>query len=167
MIRLGWRPPAKRTPFDLLPLVVEDAGTPLIFPIPRESVCEVELTHPDLPWFGDLGLRWHAVPAIANLRLRIGGIAYPSAPFNGVYLCQAIGEDVLADEVGYGMARTVAKRLGLDVTSERSLWRERAALELNRAVLHSFDAAGVRMEHTSQAYLPMPGDQDGPAFVRA
>ncbi|TDQ05235.1 nitric-oxide synthase [Labedaea rhizosphaerae] len=164
--RLGWRPPAKRTAFDLLPLVIENAGQPLLFPIPRESVCEVPLSHPDLPWFGELGLRWHAVPAIANLRLRIGGVEYPSAPFNGVYLCQAIGEDVLADEVGYGMAHTVAKRLGLDVTSERSLWRERAAVELNRAVLHSFDAAGVRMEHTSQAYLPMPGDQDGPAFVR-
>jgi nitric-oxide synthase, bacterial len=164
--KLGWRPPAKRTAFDLLPLVVEDGGKPLLFPIPRESVREVPLTHPDLPWFGELGLRWHAVPVIANQGLRIGGIEYPSAPFNGVYLCQAIGEDVLADEVGYGMARPIAKRLGLDVTSERSLWRERTAVELNRAVLHSFDAAGVRMEHTSHAYLPTPSGPEGPAFVR-
>ena len=34
-------------------------------------------------WFADLGLRWHAVPAIDNMCLEIGGICYPAAPFNG------------------------------------------------------------------------------------
>jgi nitric-oxide synthase len=165
--RLGWQAPAGRSAFDLLPLVAEAAGTGTqLFPIPRDAVREVPLSHPDLPWFAELGLRWHAVPVISNLRLRIGGVDYPAAPFNGVYLCQAIGEDVLADEAGYGMARLVGHRLGLDVTSARSLWRERASIELNRAVLHSFDAAGVRVEHTAQAYLPASDNPDGPAFVR-
>lgn len=31
----------------------------------------------------DLGLRWYAVPAISHMRLRIGGLSYPAAPFNG------------------------------------------------------------------------------------
>lgn len=165
VIRLGWRPPTPRTAFDLLPLVIEGAERTRLFPLSRDAVREVPLTHPDLPWFAELGLRWHAVPAVGNLRLRIGGIDYPAAPFNGVYLCQTIGADVLADDDGYGMARPVARRMGLDVSSERSLWRERAALELNRAVLHSFDTAGVRVEHAASAYLPVSDNQDGPAFV--
>jgi nitric-oxide synthase len=52
---------------------------------------EVELSHPELDWFIDLGLRWHAVPAISNMRLCIGGISYPAAPFNGWYMGTEIG----------------------------------------------------------------------------
>ena len=42
----------------------------------------------------------------------------------------------------------MASRLGLDTSNDRSLWRDRAQLELNRAVLHSFDRYGVTiMDH--------------------
>lgn len=38
--------------------------------------------------------------------------------------------------------------MGLDLSSERSLWKDRAQLELNRAVLHSFDELNVTiMDH--------------------
>jgi nitric-oxide synthase, bacterial len=163
--RLGWRPPTGRGAFDLLPLVVEtpDDGITL-HPVPRQAVLEVPLHHPDLPWFPGLGLRWHAIPVISNWRLSIGGIHYPAAPFNGVYLCRAIGEDVLADESAYGAARAVATRLGLDVSCERTLWHDRAALELNRAVLHSFDAAGVRVELSAEDYVPAAQDASRPIF---
>ncbi|RLK60265.1 nitric oxide synthase oxygenase [Actinokineospora cianjurensis] len=165
--KLGWRPPTPRGAFDLLPLVVEcgDDGVRL-FPIPRDAVLEVRLTHPELAWFAELGLRWHAVPVIANTRLRIGGIDYPAAPYNGVYICRAIGEDVLGEDAAYGMAALVAERLGLDTTRERTLWRDRAALELNRAVLHSFDKAGVSIEHSADVYLPASDHRDRPAFLR-
>lgn len=165
--RLGWRPPTGRGPFDHLPLVVEtDQEGVRAHPLPRDAVLEVPLEHPDLPWFVGLGLRWHAVPVISNMRLRIGGIDYPAAPFNGVYLCRAIGEDVLADDAAYGLAPVVAERLGLDTSSERTLWRDRVAVELNRAVLHSFDAAGVSVEHTPDAYVPALGGAARPAFLR-
>ena len=36
-----------------------------------------------------------------------------------------------------------AARMGLDMSKDRSLWRDQAMVELNVAVLHSFDAAGV------------------------
>jgi nitric-oxide synthase len=163
--RLGWRTPTGRSAFDQLPLVVEtqDDGITLS-QLPRDAVLEVPLEHPDLPWFAALGLRWHAVPVISNQCLTIGGIVYPAAPYNGVYICRAIGEDVLADESAYAMAGVVAERLGLDTASERTLWRDRAVLELNRAVLHSFDAAGVRVEHSADEYVP-PRDGIGrPAF---
>jgi nitric-oxide synthase len=39
----------------------------------------------------------------------------------------------------------VGKHLGLDTRSDRSLWKDRALVELNAAVLHSFAQAGVAM----------------------
>jgi nitric-oxide synthase len=164
--RLGWRPPTGRTAFDLLPLIIETSDDEVtVCTLPEDAVLEVPLEHPELPWLAGMGLRWHAVPAISNRTLSIGGIDYPAAPFNGVYICRAIGEDVLADESAYGLARLIAQRLGLDTSSERTLWYDRAVVELNRAVLHSFDAAGVRIDHSADDYVP-PADESGrPAFV--
>ncbi|MFI1393831.1 nitric oxide synthase oxygenase [Streptomyces sp. NPDC020681] len=142
-LALGWQG-GPGTPFDLLPLVVEDAdGKPRFFELPRDAVLEVELHHPEDGWYTDLGLRWHAVPAIANMCLEIGGICYPAAPFNGWYMGTEIGARNLADTDRYDLLPRVAERLGLDTTSDRSLWKDRALVELNRAVLHSFDRAGV------------------------
>ncbi|RKT51747.1 nitric oxide synthase oxygenase [Saccharothrix australiensis] len=141
---MGWQPPAAPGPFDVLPLVVEtEHEGPRLFAVPPEVVHEVSLEHPDLPWFGSLGLRWHAVPLITNMRLSIGGVHYPAAPFNTWFVGSEIGARSLADEHAYGAARPVAEALGLDTSAERSLWRDRAVVELNRAVLHSFDLAGV------------------------
>ncbi|WP_063741249.1 nitric oxide synthase oxygenase [Saccharothrix syringae] len=150
---MGWRPPAEPGRFDVLPLVVETAheGAQL-FTVPPEVVREVRLEHPDLPWFGDLGLRWHAVPVISNMRLCVGGVTYPAAPFNSWFVGSEIGTRSLADEHACGAAREVAEALGLDTTTERSLWRDRAAVELNRAVLHSFDLARVTItDHHSES----------------
>src|SRR5947199_29646 len=87
---LGCKPPGG--PVDVLPLVVETREQGLsLFEIPPEDVLEVPLVHPTHDWFADLGLRWHAVPAISNMRLRIGGISYSAAPFNGWYMGTEIG----------------------------------------------------------------------------
>jgi nitric-oxide synthase len=40
----------------------------------------------------------------------------------------------------------VTRRLGLDTSSERTLRRDRALVEMVRAVQHSFDVAGVTMD---------------------
>ncbi|KOX35360.1 nitric oxide synthase oxygenase [Saccharothrix sp. NRRL B-16348] len=141
---LGWQPPSPPGRFDLLPLVVETAHEGVrLFTVPPDVVHEVALEHPDLPWFGQLGLRWHAVPVISNMRLTIGGVTYPAAPFNSWFVGSEIGARSLADENACGVARSVAEALGLDTTTERSLWRDRAVVELNRAVLHSFDRDAV------------------------
>lgn len=165
--RLGWRQPQTRGAFDQLPLVIEtDHEGVELHTLPRESVVEVALTHPTMPWFAELGLRWHAVPVISNQRLHLGGIDYPAAPFNGIYICRAIGEDVLADETAYGLARIIGTRMGLDTSSERTLWRDRVVVECNRAVLHSFDAAGVTIEHSADVYVPATDPTGRPAFLR-
>lgn len=104
---------------------------------------EVPIEHPDDAGWADWGLRWHAVPAISNMCLEIGGIHYPAAPFNGWYMGTEIGARNLADTDRYNLLPAVARRLGLDTSTDRSLWKDRALVELNRAVLHSFDRAGV------------------------
>lgn len=150
---MGWRPPATPGRFDVLPLVVETAHEgPALFDVPADAAVEVPLHHPDLPWFAELGLRWPAVPVVANMTLTIGGVSYPAAPVNSWHIGTDIGTRGLADEAAYGVAGEVADRLGLDMSSERTLWRDRATVELNRAVLHSFDTAGVTItDHHAEA----------------
>jgi nitric-oxide synthase, bacterial len=152
-LSLGWRPPRSRGRFDLLPWIVETAGQgPKVFPVPRGVVLEVPISHPEYGWFADLGLRWHAVPVISHMRLRIGGIDYSAAPFNGFYLGDEIASRNLSDGDRYDQVATVARGMGLSTGSDRCLWRDRAVVELNRAVLHSFDAAGVSVaDHHSEA----------------
>jgi nitric-oxide synthase len=156
---LGWRPPGG-TPgrFDVLPLLISEhpGSRPEVFEVPRDAVREVELRHPDYPWFAELGLRWHAVPAICGMPLSIGGIRYPAAPFNGWYLSTEIGARNLSDTGRYDLLPEIADRLWLDTSSERTLWRDRALVELVRAVQWSFDTDGVAMSdhHTeSQRFL--------------
>jgi nitric-oxide synthase, bacterial len=143
-LALGWQPPEPRGRFDVLPLVIAggDGGERLV-DVPADAVLEVPLSHPDHAWFAELRLRWHAVPAISNMPLEVGGITYPAAPFNGWYLGTEIGARNLADADRYDLLPELAERLGLDTRSERTLWRDRALVEMVRAVQHSFDAAGV------------------------
>jgi len=144
-LAMGWTR-SRGTAFDVLPLIVDDGvGAPQLFELPPDVVLEVPITHPSYDWFDELGLRWHAVPAISNMCLEIGGICYPSAPFNGWYMGAEIGARNFADVNRYDLLPTVADQLGLDVGNERSLWRDFALVELNVAVLHSFDAANVTM----------------------
>lgn len=153
-VALGWRRPDPPGRFDVLPLMISARpdATPELHPLPAGAVLEVPISHPDLPWFADLRLRWHAVPAISNMPLEIGGITYPAAPFNGWYMGTEIGARNLADADRYDLLPVVAQRLGLDTSSERTLWRDRAMIEMVRAVQHSFDAAGVTMaDHHSES----------------
>jgi nitric-oxide synthase, bacterial len=154
MTARGWR--GKGEAFDVLPVVIQTPAEGVrLFELPDAAVWEVPLTHPELLWFADLGLRWHAVPAISNMRLSIGGVSYPLAPFNGWYLGTEIGARNLADPDRYNLVPLVAKAMGLDTSSERSLWRDRALVELNRAVLWSFDRAGARISdhHTESRHF--------------
>jgi nitric-oxide synthase len=98
---LGWDTDAQGR-FDVLPLIISagDEG-PQVFSLPPDAVAEVHLIHPRFPWFGELGLRWYAVPVICDMCLEIGGICYPAAPFNGWYMGTEIGARNLADSGRY------------------------------------------------------------------
>jgi nitric-oxide synthase len=136
--RLGWQG-GEGGPFDILPLVIQlSPRLPRLFELPREHVLEVSLSHPDYPWFAELGLKWHALPVLSSMRLEIGGISYTAAPFNGWYMGTEIGARNLGDVQRYNLLPLIARRMGLDTHSDRTLWRDRAIVELNVAVLSSF-----------------------------
>ena len=140
----GWE--GEGTDFDLLPHVIQcGKNPPELFDVPEDAIGEVPLSHPEYEWFESFGLRWYDVPVVSNMCLEIGGIRYTAAPFNGWYLGTEIGARNLADTDRYDMLPAIAERLGLDTTCDRSLWKDEALVVLNQAVLHSYDAAGVRI----------------------
>lgn len=144
----GWQP-ARRDAFTPLPwqFVLGGSTSALIdvFATHPERLHEVRLSHPDSKGFASLNLRWYAVPLLADMAMKIGGVVYPFAPFNGFYMGTEIGARNLADQNRYNVLPEVANLFGLDVSDNRTLWRDRALVELNRAVIHSFDAAGVAL----------------------
>jgi nitric-oxide synthase len=151
---LGWSGGRPRGRFDVLPLIVQGAGAETsLHHVPLESVVEVPLVHPEFAWFADLGLRWYAVPVISDMYLEVGGIRYPAAPFNGWYMCTEIGSRDLGDDDRYAQLPVIAAHMGLSLASDTNLWRDRAMTELNVAVLHSFQRAGVTItdHHTESA----------------
>uniref|UniRef100_A0A8B9P5I4 Nitric oxide synthase 3 n=1 Tax=Apteryx owenii TaxID=8824 RepID=A0A8B9P5I4_APTOW len=141
-IQHGWSPGNGR--FDVLPLLLQVPDeAPELFPLPPELVLEVPLQHPTLEWFGELGLRWYALPAVSNMLLEIGGLEFPAAPFNGWYMSSEIGMRNLCDSQRYNLLQEVALRMGLDTRKTSSLWKDKAAVEINIAVLHSYQVAKV------------------------
>lgn len=154
---LGWQPPGPPGMFDVLPLIIRDhRGRRLMYEVPRTVIREVEIVHPDYPGIADLGLRWYAMPCVSNMIMTVGGLDYPCAPFSGFYMNTEIASRNLADENRYNMLPTVASAIGDPPRKEHALWKDRALLELNRAVLHSYDRAGVTMvdHHTaSEQYM--------------
>jgi nitric-oxide synthase, bacterial len=145
ILNLGWEP-SQRTHFDILPIVIELPNqAPRYYPIPADIILEVPIEHPEFTWFADLGLRWYALPAVSEMLFDCGGLQYTCAPFNGWYMGTEIGARNFSDPFRYNMLPAIAERMGLDMRRERTLWRDRALVELNRAVLDSFEKAGVKM----------------------
>lgn len=149
-LAMGWK--GKGTPFDLLPIVVEiEEKTRHIFTLETTHIHEINITHPHYSWFADLGIKWYAVPAISNMSLLVGGIEYPAAPFNGWYMVTEIASRNLGDEGRYNLLPIIAQKLGLRTDRHSKFWKDRAILELNIAVYHSFNSAGVTLvdHHTA------------------
>jgi len=144
VIEMGWQGAGSQ--FDVLPLVIQIEGKdPRWFEYPDNLILEVPLTHPDFSWFEELNLQWFAMPAVAGMALDLGGIQYTAAPSNGFYMGTEIGSLNLSDKRRYNILPLVADMMGLDRSEERTLWRDKALVEVNIAVLHSFRQNGVRM----------------------
>jgi nitric-oxide synthase, bacterial len=139
---LGWKGPRPGR-FNLLPIVIELDGVVHWFDLPVGAVLEVRIRHPRYDWFEELGLKWFALPAVSGMRLEIGGVSFPAAPFSGWYVGSEIGARDLADVDRYNALPEIGRRLGLQTDSNRNLWKDRALIELNEAVPWSFAEAGV------------------------
>ncbi|XP_018101804.1 nitric oxide synthase, inducible [Xenopus laevis] len=150
-IHLGWKPQYSR--FEILPLVLQANGQdPDLFEIPSDIIDEVPIEHPKYEWFKELGLRWYTLPAVANMLLEVGGIEFSACPFNGWYMGTEIGVRDFCDVQRYNVLEEVGRRLGLETHKLTSLWKDQAAIELNIAVLYSFQKHNVTiMDHHSAA----------------
>jgi nitric-oxide synthase, bacterial len=148
---LGWRPPASPTRFDLLPVIVQCQGRLTLFEWKKSEVLEVTIRHPEHPWLESLGLRWYAVPALSDRILATGREAFPCAPFNGWYMGTEVAARDLADAHRYDQLPVLAHHMGLDPRKSHPLWRDRALVLLNEAVLWSFEQDGVRLVDHHQA----------------
>lgn len=150
-LSMGWQPPEKPGRFDMLPYFVRSMDDRRHLGIlPAGLAQEVSISHPTQEELSRLELKWHAVPLVSDMILSIGGIEYPCAPFNGFYMGTEIASRNFADIRRYDLLAEVARALDIDRTTD-GLWQDRTLTELNRAVLHSYKAAGVTMvdHHTA------------------
>ncbi|RNA10633.1 nitric oxide inducible, partial [Brachionus plicatilis] len=92
--------------------------------------------------FKELNLKWFAVPAVSSMCMDAGGIYFNCVAFNGWYMNTEIGRD-LTEALRYDKLKVIATVLGLDTRSNVSLWKDEVLLETNKAILHSFNKAGV------------------------
>jgi nitric-oxide synthase len=140
------------TAFDLLPQAIQwPDKSPEIRELKMPEKMLVDLEHPDYPWFKALKLQWYALPLISDMLLEIGGLEFTAAPFNGWYMGTEIGSRNLGDVSRYNLLPVIAGKLGLDMTDSNSLWKDRAMLELNLAVLYSFKQAGITISNHHDA----------------
>lgn len=161
---LGWKGAGGE--FDVLPLVIQvDEHVPRFFEIPNDYVLEVPIRHSEFKTIGNLDLKWYAVPIISCMKLNGGGVEYQAAPFNGWYMGTEIGARNFADVERYNMLPAVAKAIGLDTSSNMTLWKDRALVELNIAVLHSFKEDGVSIvdHHTASQQFQLFEQQESVA----
>jgi nitric-oxide synthase len=142
---LGWQPPAVPEEFHRLPLLLRDRKDRRHqFDLPAQLAPDLPILHPDHPGFAELGLRWYPIPLVTGHIMTIGGIDYPCAPFNGFYMATEIASRDFADRKRYDALPRVAKTLGLAADDRIDpFWKDRALTELNAAVLHSFQSAGL------------------------
>ncbi|KAJ8300595.1 hypothetical protein KUTeg_022114 [Tegillarca granosa] len=160
--KLGWK--GKGTMFDLLPLVLQINGNdPEVFDLPEDIILEVSLKHPRYPWFEHLGLKWYGLPSVSSMTLECGGLIFTAAPFSGWYMSTEIGARDLCDTQRYNLTEIVAIKMELDTKSITTLWKDKAILEVNVAVLHSFQKAGVTIiDHhsASESFMKFMEDEN-------
>uniref|UniRef100_A0A8D0AIJ5 Nitric oxide synthase n=1 Tax=Sander lucioperca TaxID=283035 RepID=A0A8D0AIJ5_SANLU len=141
-MQLGWKAPKGR--FDVLPLLLQANGNdPELFEIPEDLILEVPITHPKYEWFKDLDLKWYGLPAVSNMLLEIGGLEFTGCPFSGWYMGTEIGVRDFCDSSRYNLLEEVANRMALDTRKTSSLWKDKALVEINIAVLYSFQSCKV------------------------
>ncbi|MEM1121027.1 MAG: nitric oxide synthase oxygenase [Bacteroidota bacterium] len=145
---LGWQ--GEGTHFDVLPVVFRVGQQPIeYYELPKSLVTEVPIEHPTLDWVTDLGLKWYKLPIVSNMKLSIGGIDFPTAPFNGWYMLNEIATRNFGDQNRYNLLPIIAQKMGCFRTSP--FWKDKSLLVLNEAVYHSFQKANATIvdHHTA------------------
>lgn len=159
--QLGWK--GEGTDFDILPIVIQKGNQPpKFFDIPKEYILEVPIRHPQFEGIAELNLKWYGVPIVSNMKLSCGGVDFEAAPFNGWYMGTEIGARNFADDYRYNMLPKVAEKIGLETSLNTTLWKDRALVELNVAILHSYKEDGVSIvdHHTAAQQFKLFQEQE-------
>ena len=141
-----WSPKGgKDGQFDTFPILLQinEKSPPTAYTLPDECISEVPIHHPTIRGISQLGLRWYGVPAVSNITLDLGGLKYSAAPFNGWYMVTEIATRNFCDEGRYNLAARIAHAMGIDTSTNETLWKDHAIAAINLAVLHSFKRARV------------------------
>ena len=148
---LGWK--GKGSDFDVLPLIYQLPNSPIKYhEFPASLIKEVDIEHDQFPKLKDLHLKWYGVPIISNMNLKIGGITYPTAPFNGWYMVTEIAVRNFTDTYRYNLLEKVAETFEFGTLKNNSFNKDRTLVELNYAVYHSFKSQGVSIvDHLTAA----------------
>ena len=148
---LGWK--GKGSDFDVLPLIYQLPNSPIKYhEFPASLIKEVDIEHDQFPKLKDLHLKWYGVPIISNMDLKIGGITYPTAPFNGWYMVTEIAVRNFTDTYRYNLLEKVAETFEFGTLKNNSFNKDRTLVELNYAVYHSFKSQGVSIvDHLTAA----------------
>ena len=149
--RLGWK--SKGTQWDFLPLLLSGVeGQPKYFDLPEELCMRVPIEHPTNEAITDMQLQWFGLPGVSGMMLECGGLQFTGAPFAGWYQGTEVASRDFLDEQRYNLLQPLGEAMGLDMSSNTTLWKDEVALELNKAVLHSYKMAGVSIvDHFTQA----------------
>uniref|UniRef100_A0A8C7FMP3 nitric-oxide synthase (NADPH) n=1 Tax=Oncorhynchus kisutch TaxID=8019 RepID=A0A8C7FMP3_ONCKI len=151
-IQQGWKPPKGR--FDVLPLLLQSNGNdPELFEIPQDLILEVQITHPKYGWFKDLNLKWYSLPAVSSMLLEVGGLEFTACPFSGWYMGTEIGVRDFCDSSRYNILEEVANLMALDTRKTSSLWKDKALVEINIAVLYSFQVTIVDHHSATESFM--------------
>jgi nitric-oxide synthase len=147
---LGYRHPNQA--FEKLPVAIQWPGSaPLYKMLAYPSNIELILDHPEFDWFIDLGVKWYTVPVVSDMLLEIGGVHYTAAPFNGWYMGTEIGSRNLSDADRYNLLPVIAHKMGMDMKNRNSLWIDRAMVEINKAVLYTFEKNKIKITSHHEA----------------
>ena len=156
----GWS--SEKTEFDILPLIIKNTlGEYKVYDYSNNTIMEVDIKHPSLKKFNNLNLKWYVLPAISNMFLDAFGELYPVV-FNGWYMGTEIGGRNLSDPYRYNKLPIIAQSMGLDIYDESTMWRDKALIELNYAVLNSFKHANVTIidhHNASREFLEFVADE--------
>merc|ERR1719495_1688551 len=148
---LGWK--GKGGMFDFLPIVLSGPdGVPHWYEVPEELVKRVPIKHPTSEAINSLNLEWFGLPFVAGMMLEVGGVQFPASPFSGWYTGAEIATRDFLDTQRYNLLETIGGKMGLDTNNNSNLWKDKVSLELNIAVLQSYQQAGVSIvDHYTQS----------------
>lgn len=146
-LRLGWKKvKAEQTRYDILPIILSAPDEkPTLYELPDELILRVPIEHPQYESVASLGLEWYALPAVSGMQFDAGGLQFTACPFNGWYMSSEVGTRDMLDANRYNQLYNFANALGLDSRAPAWQWKDKVAVEVNVAVLHSYGKRGVTM----------------------